>query len=168
MKGAKIDVGPNAPLSETGRAYFGDYLEGELTTTDFGEYTATGTVAETLNYPLSLHIQRLNKIRAAIPALRRGQYSLEGVSGDMAFKRRYTNKEEGIDSFVCVSITNGATFTGVPNGTYVDAITGTSKTVTNGTLTIEATNQGNMRVYVLDGLATAAPGKVGTNGTYLK
>ena len=139
-----------------------------MTTTDFGEYTASGTIADTLNHPLSLHIQRLNKIRAAIPALRKGQYSVEGVEGTMAFKRRYTNAEEGVDSFVCVSITDGATFTGIPNGHYVDAITGNEKNVTNGTLTIEATQKGNMRVYVLDTGLTKAPGKVGEAGTYLK
>ena len=168
MKGAPIDKGPNIPLSETGRAYFGDNLEGEVTATDFGEYTASGTVAETLNYPLSLHIQRLNKIRAAIPALRKGQYSTEGVTGKMAFKRRYTNKAEGIDSFVCVAITDEATFEGIPNGKYVDAVTGDIKNVSDGTLTIEATGKGNMRVYVLDDLATKAPGKVGEDGKYLK
>ena len=167
MKGAKIDVGPNAPLSTTGRAYFGDNLEGTLTTTDFGEYTATGKVAETLSHPLSLHIQRLNKIRAAIPALRKGQYSVDGVNGDMAFKRRYTNEEEGIDSFVCVSITNGATFTDIPNGTYVDAITGEVQEVTDGTLSIEATSKGNMRVYVLSTELTEAPGRIGEDGMYL-
>lgn len=168
MKGAPIDVGPNAPLSTTGRAYFGDNLEGELTTTDFGEYTASGTVADTLNHPLSLHIQRLNKIRAAIPALRKGQYSTEGVTGGMAFKRRYTNEDEGVDSFVCVAITDAATFEGIPNGHYVDAITGNEQNVTDGTLTIEATEKGNMRVYVLDTELTKAPGKVGVDGTYLK
>ena len=86
----------------------------------------------------------------------------------MAFKRRYTNAAEGIDSFVCVAITEGATFTDIPNGTYIDAVTGDSKTVTDGTLTIEATSKGNMRVYVLDDLTTKAPGKVGEDGTYLK
>lgn len=168
MKGAPIDVGPNAPLSTTGRAYFGDYLEGELTTTDFCEYTASGAVADTLSHPLAMHIQRLNKIRAAIPALRKGQYSTEGVTGGMAFKRRYTNAEEGVDSFVCVAITDAATFTGIPNGKYVDAVTGNVQNVSNGTLTIEATGKGNMRVYVLDDLTTKAPGKVGEDGKYLK
>ena len=168
MKGAPIDVGPKQPLSETGRAYFGDNLEGKVTATDFGEYTASGTVADTLNYPLSLHIQRLNKIRAAIPALRKGQYSTEGIEGSMAFKRRYTNAEEGVDSFVCVAITDAATFTGIPNGKYVDAITGDVQNVSDGTLTIAAAGKGNMRVYVLDDLVTKAPGKVGEDGTYLK
>ena len=169
MKGAPIDVGPNAPLSTTGRAYFGDYIEGSVNVTGFAEYNnATGAIAETLNHPLSLHIQRLNKIRAAVPALRKGQYSTEGVSGEMAFKRRYTNAAEGVDSFVCVSVTDGATFTGIPNGKYVDAITGDVKNVTNGTLSIERTAKGNMRVYVLDTASTPAPGKVGVEGTYLK
>ncbi len=168
MKGSPIDVGPNAPLSTTGRAYFGDYITGSINVTDFAEYNnASGAIASTLNHPLSLHIQKLNKIRAAVPALRKGQYSTDGVSGEMAFKRRYTNANEGIDSFVCVSITGGATFTGVPNGKYVDAVTGNVKNVSNGTLTVESTSKGNMRVYVLDS-TTKAPGKVGATGTYLK
>ena len=73
-----------------------------------------------------------------------------------------------MDSFVCVTINGGATFTGVPNGTYVDAITGDKKTVGNGTLTTnDCSGQGNMRVYVLnngDGISEA----IGENGDYLK
>lgn len=169
MKGAPIDVGPNAPLSTTGRAYFGDYIEGSVNVTDFAQYdSATGTMAETLNHPLSKHIQRLNLIRSQIPALRKGQYSTENVSGDMAFKRRYTNTEEGVDSFVCVSITNGATFNDIPNGKYVDAITGDVKNVTDGTLSIPSVGKGNMRIYVLDLPGNSAPGKIGEDGTYLK
>ena len=169
MKGAPIDVGPNAPLSTTGRAYFGDYIEGSINVTGFAEYNnASGAIAQTLNHPLSLHIQRLNKIRAAVPALRKGQYSTQGVSNELSFKRRYTNTSEGVDSFACVSITDGATFTGVPNGRYVDAITGNVKNVTNGTLSVESTSKGNMRVYVLDTELTSAPGKIGVAGTYLK
>ena len=169
MKGAPIDVGPNAPLSTTGRAYFGDYIEGSVNVTDFAQYdSATGAMAETLNHPLSKHIQRLNLIRSQIPALRKGQYSTENVSGDMAFKRRYTNEKEGVDSFVCVSITNGATFNNIPNGKYVDAITGDVKNVTNGTLSIPSVGKGNMRVYVLDLPGNSAPGKIGEDGTYLK
>lgn len=169
MKGAPIDVGPNAPLSTTGRAYFGDNIEGSVNVTDFAQYTsATGAMAETLNHPLSKHIQRLNLIRSQIPALRKGQYSTENVSGDMAFKRRYTNEEEGVDSFVCVSITNGATFNNIPNGKYVDAITGDVKNVTNGTLSIPSVGKGNMRVYVLDLPGNSAPGKIGEAGAYLK
>ena len=165
QKGKVIDVGPNAKLSETGRAYFGDYLEGDVTVNADGSYTASGKVAETLNYPLSLHIQRLNKIRAAIPALRKGQYSTEGISGDaIAFKRRYT--KDGVDSFVCVAISGGATFSGIPNGTYTEAITGQTVTVSGGTLNAEATSKGNMRIYVLN---ADFSGPLGSNaGPYLK
>ena len=165
MKGAPIDVGPNAPLSKTGRAYFGDNIEGSVNVTDFAQYTnATGAMADILNHPLAKHIQRLNLIRRAVPALQKGQYSTEGVSGDaMAFKRRYT--ADGVDSFVCVAISGSATFTGIPSGTYVDAITG--KTVNcNGTLTTESVGKGNMRVYVLKN-SSGISGKIGEDGKYL-
>ncbi len=165
-KGLRID-NYSVALEETGRAYFGDYIEGSVNTTDFGVYSgATGAMADTLNKPLAKHIQRLNQIRRKVPALQKGQYSTEGVDGGMAFKRRYTDSD--IDSFVCVTITNGATFNGIPNGKYTDVVTGSTVTVTNGTLSIEAPGKGNLRVYVLDTDKTKAPGKVGENGTYLK
>ncbi len=163
QKGQPIDVGPNAPLSTTGRAYFGDNITGNVTATGFGTYTNTsGNVATTLNKPLAKHLQQLNQIRRAIPALQKGQYSTSNVSNsNMAFTRRYT--ANGVDSLACVAISGGATFTGLPNGTYVDAVTGDRKTVSNGTLSVSALAKGNMRVYVLNG-----PGKIGTNGSYLK
>lgn len=155
------------PLEQTGRAYFGDYLKGEVTASDFSVYNASGAVADTLSKPLSKHLQRLNQIRRAIPALQKGQYSTEDVNGGIAFKRRYTDSDT--DSFVCVAITDGATFNNLPGGTYTDAVTGDSKTVgEGGSLTIAAPGKGNMRVYVLDTNLTDAPGKVGEAGTYLK
>ena len=36
QKGMVIDVGPNKPLSQTGRAYFGDKLEGSVSASDSG------------------------------------------------------------------------------------------------------------------------------------
>ena len=158
--GLRIDNYDEA-LENTGRAYYGDYLEGSVTASDFSEYTASGTVAETLDKPLAKHLQRLNKIRATIPALRKGQYSTEGVKGNMAYKRRYTS--DLVDSFVCVAVTDGATFTGIPNGTYVDAVTGDTKQVTDGNLSISLSGQGNLRVYVLDTDKTPAPGQVGAD-----
>ena len=161
QKGKDIDKGAILALKETGRAYFGGYIEGDVNTTDFAEYSgATGNMASTLSYPLARHIQRLNKIRAAVPALRKGQYSTEGCSGKMSYKRRY--KDSTTDSYVLVTISGSSTFTGILNGTYRDAVTGDVKTVTDGTLTAECSGKGNMRVYVLDG-----PGKIGEDGKYL-
>ncbi|MEE0930364.1 MAG: alpha-amylase family glycosyl hydrolase, partial [Acutalibacteraceae bacterium] len=169
QKGMVIDVGPNAPLSTTGRAYFGDYLEGDVSTTDFGEYTASGTVADTLNSTLSQQLVKLNKIRRAIPALQKGQYSVTGVTGDMAFKRGYTDPDSGEKSFACVAVTNAATFKNIPNGTYIDAVTGDTKTVTNGTLTVSASGKGNCRVYVLSSNGyTGIDGQIGGTTNYLK
>ena len=166
QKGATIDKGPHMALADSGRAYYGDNIEGTITSTDFGVYgNVSGAVAETLKHPLSQHIQRLNRIRQAIPALRKGQYSTEGVSGSLAFKRRYT--DETTDSFVCVSISGDATFTGIPNGRYVDAVTGDVKDVTNGTLNVSVSGKGNLKAYVLDTAKTPAPGRVVTNGLYL-
>ena len=151
QKGEVIDKGPNIALAETGRAYFGDHIEGDVEVGDFGRYTnATGAMKETLNYPLSLHIQRLNRLRACIPALRKGQYSTENCDGAFAYKRRYT--DDTTDSFVLVALTSDATFSNIPGGKYVDAITGDEKNVAEGgTLTTSGINgQGDLRVYVLD------------------
>ncbi|MBU2665243.1 alpha-amylase [Actinoplanes bogorensis] len=162
--GKRIDCGPTCPLATTGRAYYGDNVAGSVTATDYGVVSsASGAVATTLNKPLVKHVQRLNQIRRAIPALQMGQYSTDGISGNMAFKRRYTSG--GTDSFVLVTISGNATFTGIPNGTYTDAVTGDVKTVTNGTLVANVSGKGNLRAYVL---GSSAPGKVGSDGPYLK
>lgn len=161
--GKPIDKGPNGPLSATGRAYFGQNLKGTVKATDFGVFTATGQVAKTLNHPLAKHLERLNRIRQAVPALRKGQYTTDGCSanGGWAWKKAY--KADGVDSYACVCMDGGATFTGIPNGTYKDCVTGDVKTVSNGTLTVSCpSNQGNARVYVLDG-----PGKIGEDGPFL-
>jgi glycosidase len=167
-KGSKIDDGTNSALKNTGRAYYGGYIKGSVTTTDFGQYTnATGNVAATLNHPLAKHLQRLNRIRAAVPALRKGQYSIDGctANGGYAYKRRYTDSTT--DSYALITINGGATFTGILNGTYTDCVTGDVKTVTGGTLTASCSGQGNMRVYVLSTTKTPAPGKIGEDGPFL-
>jgi glycosidase len=170
-KGMPIDVGPNAPLENTGRAYFGNNMSGTLAgVTDFGVYDAantTGNVATTLNHPLAQHIRRLNLIRRAVPALQTGEYGTDNISGSgIAFKRRYTDATT--DSFALVVISGDATFSGIPNGTYVDAITGTSVNVTTGSLYATSTGKGNARIYVLNTALTPAPGKKGVDGLYLK
>ena len=165
QKGQPIDKGTTAPLSSTGRAYFGDNIPGNVTATGFGKYTdASGNVATTLNKPLSKHLQQLNQIRRAIPALQKGQYK---SFGDLAFVRRYT--ANGVDSLACVAISGGANFTGLPNGKYIDAVTGEQKTVSNGTLSSSSVGKGNMRVWVCCASGfKGISGKIGTNGTYLK
>ncbi|MFD9541845.1 carbohydrate binding domain-containing protein [Streptomyces sp. NPDC060022] len=168
--GKKIDCGPTCPLATTGRAYFGGQLAGDVKASDFSKVSsATGAVADTLAKPLVKHVQRLNEIRRAVPALQMGQYSTEGITGSMAYKRRYTEAASGTDSFALVTVTGSATYTGIPNGTYKDAVTGDTRVVTGGTLAVPAPGKGNLRVYVLDlGGKNAAPGMIGTAGTYLK
>ncbi|OHD38184.1 MAG: hypothetical protein A2Y30_08845 [Spirochaetes bacterium GWE1_32_154] len=160
--------GVNMSLEKTGRSYYGPHLEGSVTATDFGEFTASGAVAATLNNDLSKHLMGLNKIRQAVPALQMGQYSADGHSGGWAgFKRRYvgTNKitQEPIDSYALVGIGAAThTFTGVLPGTYVDCVTGNEVTASGGNVTFTVSNGGNagLGVYVLKGLATPAPGKI--------
>ena len=167
--GKNIDPGGNGSLKDSGRAYYGGYIKGNVTASDFGVASgATGNLAATLSKPLVKHLQRLNRIRQAVPALRKGQYSTTGCSssGGYAFKRRYTDSTT--DSYVLVTINGPATFTGVLNGTYTDCITGDVKTVTNGTLTTTScSGKGNMRIYVLSTSLTPAPGKIGGDGPYL-
>ena len=165
-KGCVIDKGPNESLIKTGRAYFGGYIKGNATVTDFATYTnATGNMAATLSHPLAKHVQRLNKIRQAVPALRKGQYSMDGCNGSFAFKRRYT--DANTDSYALICISGGATFSNVLNGKYTDCVTGEVINVTNGTLKANCSGKGNLRVFVLDTEKTKAPGKIGNDGKYL-
>ncbi|MDR1683480.1 MAG: starch-binding protein [Candidatus Symbiothrix sp.] len=165
-KACKIDDGPNLALKNSGRAYFGGYITGNVNVSDFAEYSnATGNLAVTLKHPLALHIQRLNQIRMAIPALRKGQYSTDNISGGLAFKRRYT--DASTDSYALICISGGATFNNIPNGEYTDAVTGDKRNVTNGSLSVSFSGKGNLRVYVLSTSKTPAPGKIGADGKYI-
>lgn len=162
QKGKKVDAGgTDTPVKDSGRAYFGHYLEGSVNTTDFGVYSdATGNMAKTLNGDLSQHLIRLNMIRAAVPALRRGQYTFDGCSanGGHAFKRATK------DSYALVALNGGATFTGVPDGTYVDLVTGRSYTPAGGKITVDAPkNKGQLRVLVKDWKG----GKIGEDGKFI-
>ena len=144
-RGVVIDKGPNGPLSNTGRAYFGGYITGDVEASDFGEYKASGNVAASLNHDVAQHLIRLNKIRQAVPALRKGQWTTDGctANGGIAFKRAYK------DSYALVALNGGATFTDCPAGTYTDLVTG--KIYTGPTITVDApNNQGQVRVLVKD------------------
>lgn len=167
MAGAPIDpANTKTSLDKSGRAYFGDHLEGSIVADDFGVYTASGTVEETLNHNLAQHIIRLNQIRRAIPALRKGQYSTEGCGdGAISFKRRY--KDDEVDSFVLVAIGGQAEFNNVPAGDYIEVITGQTVSC-SGSLTSEEIGRDNMRVYVLKTPSCEIDGKIGKDGAYLK
>lgn len=167
MAGAPIDpANTKTSLDKSGRAYFGDHLEGSIVADDFGVYTASGTVEETLNHNLAQHIIRLNQIRRAIPALRKGQYSTEDCGdGAISFKRRY--KDDEVDSFVLVAIGGQAEFNNVPAGDYIEVITGQTVSC-SGSLTSEKIGRDNMRVYVLKTPSCEIDGKIGKDGAYLK
>ena len=157
-RGAPIDRGPHGPLSETGRAYFGGYLTGDVEAKDFGDYKATGNVAATLNHDVAQHLIRLNKIRQAVPALRKGQWTDDGceANGGIAFKRAYK------DSYALVALNGGATFTDCPAGTYTDVVTG--QTYTGSTITVDAPQtQGQVRVLVKDWTG----GVIGEDGPFI-
>ena len=159
-RGVRIDPGPNGPLSETGRAYFGGYITGDVTATDFGEYKATGNVAASLNHDVAQHLIRLNKIRQAVPALRKGQWTTDGCKATgkngIAFKRATEN------CYALVALNGGATFTDCPDGTYTDVVTG--KTYTGSTIEVEApSTQGQLRVLVKDWNG----GKIGEDGPFI-
>ena len=159
-RGVRIDPGPNGPLSETGRAYFGGYITGDVTATDFGEYKASGNVAASLNHDVAQHLIRLNKIRQAVPALRKGQWTTDGCKATgkngIAFKRATEN------CYALVALNGGATFTDCPDGTYTDVVTG--KTYTGSTIEVEApATQGQLRVLVKDWKG----GKIGQDGAFI-
>ena len=158
-RGVVIDKGPNGPLSNTGRAYFGGYITGDVEASDFGEYKASGNVAASLNHDVAQHLIRLNKIRQAVPALRKGQWTDDGCTpakGGIAFKRAYK------DSYALVALNGGATFTDCPAGTFTDLVTG--KTYTGSTITVDApATQGQLRVLVKDWKG----GQIGEDGPFI-
>ena len=159
-RGVRIDPGPNGPLSQTGRAYFGGYITGDVEASDFGVYKASGNVAASLNHDVAQHLIRLNKIRQAVPALRKGQWTTDGCKATgkngIAFKRATK------DCYALVALNGGATFTDCPAGTYTDVVTG--KTYTGSTIEVEApSTQGQLRVLVKDW----KDGKIGEDGPFI-
>ena len=142
----------NDTIDQTGRAYYGPHLD---------------NLAATQNHNLYKHIQRLNQIRHAIPALQKGQMEKVNEWGaGMSFVRNYVNSNASGDSYAVVGLAaggdQGITVSGIPNGTYTDAVTGAQIQVNGGSIsfTVKAYSAG---VYVLNG-----PGKIGSDGTYLR
>nr|VFK26127.1 MAG: Glycosidase [Candidatus Kentron sp. MB]VFK35448.1 MAG: Glycosidase [Candidatus Kentron sp. MB]VFK77395.1 MAG: Glycosidase [Candidatus Kentron sp. MB] len=151
MKGAPQDVmGERDTLETTGRAYFGDHLTDER-------------IGETQSHPLYRHIQRLNAIRRAIPALQKAPmgHVSEWGSG-VSFTRDYNNGQ----SYVVVGLAMGGdqdiSVGGIRNGVYRDAVTGNEIRVGNSNISFHV--RGNSAgIYVLNG-----PGKIGEDGMYLR
>jgi glycosidase len=151
MKGAPQDVeGEKDTLETTGRAYFGDHLTDER-------------LAETQAHPLYRHIQRLNQIRRAIPALQKAPMSQVADWGSgMSFVRDYPAE----DSYAVVGLAIGSDqdvqVEGVRQGAYRDAVSGAEIDVHDGRIGfhVRANSAG---IYVLEG-----PGKIGEDGPYLR
>nr|WP_245232333.1 alpha-amylase family glycosyl hydrolase [Thiorhodococcus minor] len=150
MKGAPQDVeGERDTLSQTGRAYFGDHLEPER-------------IAQTQSHPLYRHIQRLNLIRRAIPALQKAP--LEQVSewgSGMSFVRSHPESGSYAVAGLAIGQDQEVSVEGVRPGVYRDAVTG-HEIAAEGRLSfrVKANSAG---IYVLDG-----PGKIGEDGVYLR
>jgi len=134
-------------VADTGRAYYGEHLDNKATTQA---------------HPLYQHIKRLNQIRTSIPALQMGQMeSVNEWGSGMSFVRNYNNAE----SYAVVGLATGGqniSVSGIPNGTYRDAVTGHSINVSNGSISFNVSSN-SIGVYVLNGA-----GKIGSNGTYLR
>jgi glycosidase len=150
MKGAPQDVeGERDTLHQTGRAYLGDHL------TD-------ARIAETQAHPLYRHIQRLNLIRRAIPALQKAGLShLAEWGSGMRFVRDHP--ESGTYAVVGLAIGSDQEIgiDGVRPGVYRDAVTGHEQECHGRLLFhVKANSAG---IYVLDG-----PGKIGEDGVYLR
>lgn len=138
----------NDTVDQTGRAYYGPHLD---------------DLATTQSHPLYQHIKRLNQIRKAVPALQKAPTTKVSEWGSgMSFVRDYPAQ----NSYAVVGLAAGSnqniTVSGVPNGTYKDAVTGNVINVSGGSISF--TVKGNsIGVYVLNG-----PGKIGVDGTYLR
>ena len=104
-----------------------------------------------------------DRITVVVSDVRRGKSHGMNVLVERCRAEIIVFTDANVDSFALVAVSGGATFSGIPNGTYVDAITGDVQNVGNGSLTASVNGKGNLKVYVLNG-----PGKIGTDGTYLK
>ena len=151
MKGAPQDViGNDDTLDQTGRAYFGDHLTDER-------------IGVTQSHPLYQHLQRLNQIRRAIPALQKGAMSQISEWGSgMRFVRDHNHGESYAVVGLAIGGDQSMSVGEVRNGVYRDAVSGREVTVHNGHLDFEV--RGNSAgIYVLNG-----PGKIGVDGAYLR
>ncbi len=154
MRGARADI-KGEPMTKTslditGRAYYG------------------ANIATASSHKLYQHIKKMNAIRKAIPALQKGTWTWAGNPSN-GNGIGYTRSYNGVT--VCVGLAkNGSVsfnFTGIPSGTYRDAVTGSSLN-SSGSISFTVSG-GSAGIYVLNG-----PGMIGalgagffqTNGNY--
>jgi glycosidase len=151
MGGAPQDIdGPSDTLSMTGRAYFGDHL-------------LPANIAATQAHPLYRHIQRLNQIRRAVPALQKAPMSQVNEFGSgISFVRDLDHGR----SVAVVGLAAGGdvhfTVSGVPDGTYRDCVTGGTLSASGGQLSFHVRGH-SAGIWVKDG-----PGKIGVDGAFLR
>lgn len=147
--GLEID-GNDAPHSSSGRAYFGDNLLAE-------------NISATRNHAFARHLQRLNQIRKASAALQKGAMEHFGDSDNTFWTARSFNSGEQYAVVGLAQSDASISVSGVKGGTYRDAVTGAELTVSDGgTLTFQVKG-GSAGIYLLNG-----PGKIGTDGVYLR
>ncbi len=151
QKGTPQDViGERDTLDQTGRAYFGEHLEGEQ-------------LEVTRRHPLFLHFKRLNQLRRAIPALQKGvMRSVCEQRMTLGFVRDWS--EGGSYAVVSLAISSDGQVrvSDVRNGRYRDAITGAELDVHHGVLECSVPAN-SARIWVLDG-----PGQIGECGPFLR
>lgn len=138
----------NDTLDQTGRAYYGPALDNLVTTQAHSLYQ---------------HIKRLNQIRKSIPALQKAPMSHVNEWGaGISFVRDLSNEGSYAAVGLSASSAQNITISGIRNGLYTDAISGSSISVTNESLSFNVPAY-SARIWVLNG-----SGKVGIDGTYLK
>ncbi|MND98891.1 hypothetical protein D3C80_912600 [compost metagenome] len=134
-------------VDQTGRAYYGDVLDNPATP----------------SHPLYQHIKRLNQIRKAVPALQKAPMSQVNEWGiGISFVRDLSAQGSYAAVGLAANAAQQISLSGLKNGTYRDAVTGASQSVSNGSLSFLVPAY-SARVWVLNG-----PGKVGADGKYLK
>ncbi len=139
--------GATMTVDQTGRAYYGDVLDNPATP----------------SHPLYQHIKRLNQIRKAVPALQKAPMSQVNEWGSgISFVRDLSAQGSYAAVGLAANSAQQINLSGLKNGTYTDAVTGASQSVSNGSLSF-AVPAYSARVWVLNG-----PGKVGADGKYLK
>lgn len=142
-KGEFADIqygGHQNSLDITGRAYYGDAM------------------AQAPDHIIYKHLQKLNAIRRAVPALQKGTWKWGGNGGGNGVG---IVREHG-DSYAVVGLAKDGNvtfnFSNIRNGTYRDAVTGHEISVSNGSMTFKVAPS-SAGIYVLNG-----PGRIGDVG----